>query len=143
MTSTNNNKMNILHSLPWIQYTKISQDEYLEEFLAYRVCTPTDLLDIAKLLSKQLGQFMLLMSVCENFHCSTSLPTLTFLPIWWVWNGSEWHLIVYILLPIGLKAFFICLLAICDSSSVPILCPFFYWFFFSLLIWKSSLILVR
>lgn len=42
----------------------------------------TDLLSIAKLLSKQLDQFMLLMSVCENLHCSTSLPVLTFLPIW-------------------------------------------------------------
>lgn len=36
----------------------------------------TDLLNIAKLLFKQLGQFMLIMSVCENFHCSTSMPTL-------------------------------------------------------------------
>lgn len=38
---------------------------------------------------------------------------------------------------------FICFLAICDSSSVPILCSFFYWVFFSLLIWKSSLNLIR
>lgn len=105
MTSTNNKKMNTFALIAWIWSTKISQDKYSEEFLAYRVCTPTDLLDIAKLLSKQLGQFMLLMSVCENFHCSTSMPTLASLPIWWVWNGSEWHLIVYILLPIGLKAF--------------------------------------
>lgn len=38
-------------------------------------CEKTDLLDFAKLLSKQLGQFMFLISVCENFHCCTSLPT--------------------------------------------------------------------
>lgn len=89
---------------------------------------PADLLDIAKVLSKQLDQFVLLMSVPEHFHCSTSLPTWTSLPIWWVWDGSEWHFIVYILLPVGLRAFFMCFL--------PILIPFlflsfavFYWSF--------------
>lgn len=49
----------------------------------------TDLLSIAKLLSKQLGQFTFLMSVCENFHHSTSLPILTFLSTYLVGVKGE------------------------------------------------------
>ena len=93
---------------------------------------PADLPDIAKVLSKQLDQFVLLMSVPEHFHCSTSLPTWTSLPIWWVRDGSEWHLIVYILLPIGLRAFFMCFcpfwFLLCSCPLLSFLLKFFFFF---------------
>lgn len=57
-------------------------------------CEQTDFLAFAKLLSKQLGQFMFLISVCENFHCSTSLPTFNIFTnlvgVKWEWMASHY-----------------------------------------------------
>lgn len=71
---------------------------------------------------------VLLMSVPEHFHCSTSFTTWTSLPIWWVRDGRNGISLFTFYYPLGWEPFHV-FFAHFDSFSVPVLCSVFYWSF--------------